>query len=160
VLSIKVQFLSEAYFQCINLISPRLYFFESHITLPIHIIITIMYISTHVYNIYIYIHIHIWHTCSNVVRKSSWVRYTLVDTASTVTGLCSLLGACRACGIDAVFSLVHKRNAKCDCLVLASNLLSLCPSVGVEQRDYLWTGFREILYSRSLVNFFRKHPSW
>ena len=57
--SIRVQLLSEAYFQYINLISPRLYFFESHITLPIYITVTIMYISTHVY-LYIYTHIYIY----------------------------------------------------------------------------------------------------
>jgi len=31
---------------------------------------------------------------------------------------------------------------------------SVSPSVGVEQRDYRWTVFREILYSRFLVNSF------
>jgi hypothetical protein len=105
--------------------------------------------------IYIYIYIPIWYTCSNVVWKSR-ASYTLVDTASTVTGLCYLWGARWTCGEEAVFRLVRKRTAKSDCLLLTSTCLSVClsarPSVGMEQRDYRWTDFLEILYSRFLVN--------
>jgi len=56
------------------------------------------------------------------------VRYTLVDKASRVTGLCSLRGARWACGEEAVFSLIHKGTAKSDSL-LSSTRPSLRPSV-------------------------------
>lgn len=79
------------------------------------------------------------------------MRYTLVDKASTVTELCFLRGVRWACGEEAFFSVTHKGTAtQYDCSMLAST----CPSVGLEQRDCRWTVFREILYSRFLVNSF------